>query len=847
MPLSYKHALIIRAFYQALIAKKDPNDWYKKNVIDQLTFADVKDIDITPEAELPELTVLPKNRLITVGKHKISGKTAISLSGLKRQTLLPVMGTIAKIFIANGENRATLAKKFTADEIVEGLRQYIEGLNPEDLRREKFNVTKTARNLVDTLGYTREEIIKALLKLLAGSKFFQPNNQEIAMLVLEQLYCMPQNPNNAWSDIVEDPATMDALNLIMAGDSYSLTDKSKLTQLLSIAKNYAVYSARMNGINIFIDRPELEFNITLNFTEILNKGDQLEATIDKNIRDELELLFSLGFSVLDGATTYTINGVKFKMNFPGFMLVMRASAKHAGEFRFDIVSTNAKDILGQGSSGFATKVKGKIKFNEDGKVYEIEPQSPTKAGKIVKVFTDASEYKGAPEELEFLRLGGVQGREGMKAGLAGNYIQQLVMYQKAGDMDLASFLKKQKTPLSTVATLSVFGSLIQQLASVNQKITHQDLKPGNIVIRQSYKGDKCNIFEIWLIDFGLAKNFKKQQEQEEYIPLVGTTMYTAPELILSCNEIFQTVPSRLITPKIDAFSLGCTLLEMIWPKQADAFLNLRYLVGSALTSGRLLSPKLRKELNATGVSTAEKQEKFMKELIFEGRFKKSFKKPADMPQDVYLKLIKLIGDLTNPEQSKRITAEGALPRIQTIQKEYATAQLETWIKTLEQYKSTFEKYRNGLNTQIGDKLAAQKILAIEGLIKLFGENILKLQKYQNQPWESIMEACQASKEAIQIAAQKAQPTVAPPRSAIRAFLYNAAQTRPALDFFVPKTRGATLVAGLLEKISKVDAMFLESPDQAEKLKKITEKSETEAKAQGQMVEGEKKEEVAPKA
>jgi hypothetical protein len=229
MPLSYKHAFIIRAFYQVLVAKKDPNDWYKKNVIDRLTFEDVSDIDITPETELPELTALPKDSLIAVGKHdirgkhEIRGKTAVNLSGLKRQTLLPVMGAIAKKFIASDQKRATLAEKFTEDEIVEGLHQYIDGLILEGTTK---NGKQVARYLVDELGYTREEIMKAAVNSKAV----------IALTILEQLCWIPQGEPRTWEFMEEDPDTTEALNRIIADDSYSLIGKSTLAQQMSIKK-----------------------------------------------------------------------------------------------------------------------------------------------------------------------------------------------------------------------------------------------------------------------------------------------------------------------------------------------------------------------------------------------------------------------------------------------------------------------------------------------------------------------------------------------------------------------------------------------------------------------------------
>jgi serine/threonine protein kinase len=79
------------------------------------------------------------------------------------------------------------------------------------------------------------------------------------------------------------------------------------------------------------------------------------------------------------------------------------------------------------------------------------------------------------------------------------------------------------------------------------KIMHRDLKPGNILLFH----DNSNIYNAKICDFGLSKNYTRQDTQS---PEVVTVIYRPPEICLNIIEY---------GPKIDIWSLGCIFYEMI--------------------------------------------------------------------------------------------------------------------------------------------------------------------------------------------------------------------------------------------------------------------------------------------
>lgn len=82
-------------------------------------------------------------------------------------------------------------------------------------------------------------------------------------------------------------------------------------------------------------------------------------------------------------------------------------------------------------------------------------------------------------------------------------------------------------------------------------VVHYDIKPENILIRNSNGG-----LEVKLADFGLASLGKLQDRK-----IRGTINYMAPELF---------IPNEQITPKIDLYSLGVSLLFAVTKQKSVA-------------------------------------------------------------------------------------------------------------------------------------------------------------------------------------------------------------------------------------------------------------------------------------
>lgn len=103
--------------------------------------------------------------------------------------------------------------------------------------------------------------------------------------------------------------------------------------------------------------------------------------------------------------------------------------------------------------------------------------------------------------------------------------------------------------LSLEEIRGVLVMILKGLAEIHELgLIHRDLKPGNLLIK-NLNGQFC----LKLADFGQTRPIK----HSESVPLsleVGTKWYKAPEILLG---------SRQYTNKVDMWSLGCILAELL--------------------------------------------------------------------------------------------------------------------------------------------------------------------------------------------------------------------------------------------------------------------------------------------
>ncbi len=116
--------------------------------------------------------------------------------------------------------------------------------------------------------------------------------------------------------------------------------------------------------------------------------------------------------------------------------------------------------------------------------------------------------------------------------------------------------------LAPKAALRIIEQLLEAVAYIHQhKITHLDIKPSNIIIRDS--GD------IVLIDFGGSKRYTEQGEETSSSPLSTSEGY-AP------IELYEDGGLKDFSPETDIYEIGATLYNLITgevPPSASAIMD----------------------------------------------------------------------------------------------------------------------------------------------------------------------------------------------------------------------------------------------------------------------------------
>ena len=121
----------------------------------------------------------------------------------------------------------------------------------------------------------------------------------------------------------------------------------------------------------------------------------------------------------------------------------------------------------------------------------------------------------------------------------------LVLAFKEG-VSLMEFVKTLKQKQKPQFVLNLLKKLEPILTELREKqIVHLDIKPGNIIVNGA-----ADDFEVFLIDFGMAKEISNITQRKTLFPLG----YAAPELIL--NRL------HLAAHRTDIFALGITLWQI---------------------------------------------------------------------------------------------------------------------------------------------------------------------------------------------------------------------------------------------------------------------------------------------
>lgn len=104
-------------------------------------------------------------------------------------------------------------------------------------------------------------------------------------------------------------------------------------------------------------------------------------------------------------------------------------------------------------------------------------------------------------------------------------------------------------PLGLRESLQLVGLVADALGMAHRHgVVHRDLKPSNLFLRH------CQISQITLLDFGVARRLGTTRALTKTGLIVGTPEYMAPE---------QVRGERTVGPAADLFALGCVLYECL--------------------------------------------------------------------------------------------------------------------------------------------------------------------------------------------------------------------------------------------------------------------------------------------
>lgn len=145
------------------------------------------------------------------------------------------------------------------------------------------------------------------------------------------------------------------------------------------------------------------------------------------------------------------------------------------------------------------------------------------------------------------RLRGIQGIPHFHESVDQNDCVWLI-FDRADGQDLLSWMENDdfQSPPETVVR-HIATHLIRILYKVHQAgFAHKDIKLENIVYNPKTKF-------VWLIDFGLSFNIKKEPSCRDF---AGSREYASPELLFSRNAF--------CAKKVDVWALGVTLYALLF-------------------------------------------------------------------------------------------------------------------------------------------------------------------------------------------------------------------------------------------------------------------------------------------
>jgi hypothetical protein len=141
--------------------------------------------------------------------------------------------------------------------------------------------------------------------------------------------------------------------------------------------------------------------------------------------------------------------------------------------------------------------------------------------------------------------------------------------------DLSTLIEKQtKEEAGPPFELHVAIDIMLQIAKAmryihSKKITHRDLKPGNVLVRLSGNGrlPRGTYVRVKLADFGVSKLYSGTETFSSQTANQGTSIYAAPEVFLPPAPDQENLPPRAkFPPRADVWSFAMTCSEILTGK-----------------------------------------------------------------------------------------------------------------------------------------------------------------------------------------------------------------------------------------------------------------------------------------